>query len=108
MRRVSPPHDHCPHIAGCDAAHGPSRRTAAADLALVNAARGVLRPTRPPAATAVGLGRESAASGHWLPAHPGRGLLAGVGGNNFPWCQCVSYDCLCSPYRVALRGTELE
>ncbi|GFR49786.1 hypothetical protein Agub_g11720, partial [Astrephomene gubernaculifera] len=30
----------------------------------------------------------------------GRNLLAA--NNGFPWCQCLSYDCVCSPYKITL------
>ncbi|GFR48992.1 hypothetical protein Agub_g11011, partial [Astrephomene gubernaculifera] len=33
-------------------------------------------------------------------AHPLRGLLAA---NGFPWCQCQTYDCKCSPYKLVLQ-----
>ncbi|KXZ47998.1 hypothetical protein GPECTOR_31g362 [Gonium pectorale] len=30
--------------------------------------------------------------------------LLGAPGSGFPWCQCVSYDCKCSPYSLTLAN----
>ncbi|KAG2435385.1 hypothetical protein HXX76_007457 [Chlamydomonas incerta] len=35
--------------------------------------------------------------------HSGRGLLTTASG--FPWCQCIDYDCACSPYKVVYESS---
>ncbi|KAG2423930.1 hypothetical protein HYH02_015269 [Chlamydomonas schloesseri] len=34
----------------------------------------------------------------------GRGLLTTASG--FPWCQCIDYDCACSPYKIVYESSK--